>query len=173
MVRFLSAVFMLLTAAGCGTAENLTEIPVVPALDVARYCGKWYEIARMPNFFEKDLTDVRAVYTLLENGKIQVVNSGIKAGKIQQIKGTAKFASKEKNGHLKVSFFRPFWSDYRIIMLKDDFSLACVMGKDRSLAWILARSPAISAAEIAGACDFLKSRRFPVDRLHFTRHGTP
>ncbi len=161
-----SAFLMLL--AGCGAVKQ-PAIPAVAGFDVHRYLGKWYEIARLPNYFEKDLQHVTAEYSLLPDGRLRVVNSGIKNGKVSRISGIARFAGPADVGDLQVSFFRPFYGAYRIIRLTPDYSVACVMGNNTSLAWILARTPVPPTEEIQQAVNFLQKNGFPVEKLIFSR----
>ncbi len=108
-----------------------------------RYLGKWYEIARFPHFFEKDLDRVTAEYKLLDNGKIEVINRGFnkEKSKWKDAKGKAWIAAREDVGHLKVSFFWPFSSDYKIVWLENDYSTAVVVGNNFKYFWILSRNP--------------------------------
>lgn len=80
----------------------------VQAFDVARFMGKWYEIARYDHRFEEGMTRVSATYTLLDDGRIEVLNSGYKDGKYNEIKGKAKQPNPADPGKLKVSFFFGF-----------------------------------------------------------------
>ena len=159
-------IFSFITAlfcAGCTTVEPLPA--AVENFDISRYLGKWYEIARMPNWFEDGMSRVTAYYSMLPDGRLQVVNSGMKAGKLCSIKGVVKFAGQEDSGDLQVSFFQPFYSTYRIIRLTPDYSIACVTGSSRSRAWILARTPEISKSELDTFLKFLKDNNFDVNKL--------
>ena len=102
----------------CACAKN--EIPqnlIVQNFDANKYLGTWYEIARIDNRFEKDLTDVKADYSIKDNGKIKVVNSGYNTEKQENksIEGVA-YVIEDGVGQLKVSFFRPFYAYYNIII---------------------------------------------------------
>ena len=131
---------LLLLLSGC---SDISSLPTVEEFDLARYLGKWYEIARLPNRFEKGMTQVTAEYTLKPDGSISVINSGIKAGKRQSIRGTAK--ATDTPGELRVSFFRPFYGSYRIAALAPDYSSALVVsGNSRKLLWILSRTPTLA-----------------------------
>ncbi len=109
---FLSAIMAILTLTGCVTGESTGAIPAVADFDAARYMGTWYEIARLPHSFERDMDFVKAEYTLTEDGVIQVRNSGRRDGDEKSIEGTARL---EKPGELSVMFFWPFRSAYRVI----------------------------------------------------------
>ena len=109
----------------------------------------WYEIARMPVIFEKDLVLVTANYSLKKDGGVKVVNEGFKFskdGKYAGVTGKAKFAGTPDVGHLRVSFFGPFYSDYIIVELDPEYQWALVAGISHDYLWILARTPALDPA---------------------------
>lgn len=170
MKNLISIVFLLLIT-GCCT-ERSPEIPAVTGFEVGRYLGKWYEIARLPNVFEKGLEEVTAEYTLRPDGRLQVINRGMKDGKIKQITGIARFAGPAHTGELEVSFFRPFYGSYRIIRLAPDYSTACVMGGSRDLAWILARTPELPEGERQKLLAFFRAKGFAVEKFLFPRQKT-
>ena len=98
-------------------------------MDLDRYLGTWYEIARYPAWFQKNCTAVKAEYTLRDDGLIKVVNScrkGTLDGKPKQSNGRAKVVDTTSNAKLKVSFFGPFWGPYWIIDLDPDYPWAVV-----------------------------------------------
>lgn len=111
----------------------------VKTLDLHRYLGKWYEVARMDHRFEQDMEYCTANYTLEANGKIRVTNQGMKNGKWKTSIGKAKLT--EQPGVLRVSFFGPFYSDYRVLMVAPDYSYALVGGSGDDYLWILSRTP--------------------------------
>ena len=129
-------VFLALAVSGCRAAEST---PVVPHLDIRKFMGTWYEQARTPNWFQKGLTGVSAHYTLLPDGRIKVVNSGFRKGKRVSITGYARFASKQQNGELEVSFFPPFYAPYRVVLITPDYSFAVIMGGSPEYVWLLSR----------------------------------
>ena len=107
-------------------------------IDLNRYLGIWYEIARIDHFFEHGMQDISAQYTMLKNGDIEVLNKGIKNGYTKQIRGIAK--PTKSAGLLKVSFFRPFYSEYRILYVDKQYKYALVGGSSERYLWILARN---------------------------------
>jgi len=122
----------------------MSQREYVRSLDVQRYMGTWYEIARFPHKFEKNLVGVTATYTLNTNGSVKVVNAGhflTLGGKLQMAAGRAKFAGEEQNGHLKVSFFLFFYADYFIMSLDDSYQWALIGSKSDNYLWILSRTP--------------------------------
>ena len=134
-------------------AIRCTSVPkgleAVDDFDGDRYMGKWYEIARLDHSFERNLSNVSAVYTEKERGEIAVLNRGFdeKNGEWKQIEGKARFVGDETIGSLKVSFFGPFYGGYNIIELdRIDYSYAMVSGPSRSYLWILSRTPKLDEA---------------------------
>ena len=120
------------------------KFPVVPRVDLARYAGTWYEIARFPHSFEKGLVCVTADYTLNRDGTIKVVNRGRKEGdrnKISEAKASGRVPDPKDPARLKVTFFWPFSADYYILELDEkDYSYALVSSSSRDYLWILSRT---------------------------------
>jgi apolipoprotein D and lipocalin family protein len=125
-----------------------SEPQVVSSVDLARYAGRWYEIARLPNSFQKKCAGgVTANYELRPDGKVTVINECRKAsGEITRAKGTAKIADKKTNAKLKVTFFWPFYGDYWILDLGRNYEYAVVGEPKRRYLWILSRTPQIDDA---------------------------
>lgn len=173
----IAALFLTFAAApGLAQEKTLPELQVVPTLDLARYAGKWYEIARLPNRFEKDCAgDVTATYALLPKSKIKVVNQCRKAdGEVKTAKGEARLADKKSgpNSKLEVRFapgalsFLPFvWADYWVVDLAPDYSYAVIGEPKREYLWILAREPRVSEAIYQRAVGKAKEQSFDVARL--------
>ena len=141
MKKFLFMLFLI-----CACAKN--EIPqnlIVQNFDANKFLGTWYEIARIDNRFEKDLTDVKADYSIKDNGKIKVVNSGYNTEKQENksIEGVA-YVIEDGVGQLKVSFFRPFYAYYNIIILDKNYKYAVVAGGNYEYLWILSRESKMS-----------------------------
>lgn len=119
----------------------------VEKLNLSRYLGKWYEIARFDHIFERGLHNATANYSLLPDGNIRVVNAGWKDGEKHSKEALAKPAKATRSNpnplpsHLRVSFFRPFYSDYRVLMVADDYRYALVGGSSDKYLWILSRTP--------------------------------
>jgi apolipoprotein D and lipocalin family protein len=115
---------------------------VVSSVDLSRYQGTWYEIARLPNFFEKKLKCITATYTLREDGKITVLNSGnyiAPPHKPSSSEGVAWMPDKNSPGKLKVQFFWPFSGDYWIMDLDTDYRYVLVGDPALKYLWILNR----------------------------------
>lgn len=174
-----TTVFILALAANLGACSKLPvnragESPLTTesAVDLQRYLGRWYEIARLPNGFEKDCEGVTADYSLRDDGLIRVVNTcrkGGVSGEVDVAKGRARIVDAATNSKLKVSFFGPFWGDYWILDLADDYSLSLVGEPSGRYLWILARTPAISEETKAQALQRLSERGYDVSKLYFTK----
>jgi len=140
----LPAVLMVFSCASVAQRESGT-IRVVERVDLDRYVGMWYEIARLPNSFEKGLVCTTATYAVKNDGKVSVVNEGRKGsreGQVSRAVGTAWVIDPAEPGKLKVSFFWPFASDYWVIALdEDEYRFAMVAGSGRKFLWILSREP--------------------------------
>ena len=128
--------------------SHKSELEVVSSVDLSRYVGRWYEIARLPNRFEKKCADsVTATYALRPEGKIEVVNRCRKSsGEYTTAKGKAKIVDKKTNAKLKVTFFWPFYGDYWILDLGSNYEYAVVGDPSREYLWILSRTPRIEEA---------------------------
>jgi lipocalin len=115
---------------------------VVASVDLKRYQGKWYEIARLPNFFERKLKCASATYTLRDDGKITVLNAGnyiTDPQKSTSSTGVAWVPDKNSPAKLKVQFFWPFSGDYWIMYLEKDYKYVLVGNPDQKYLWILSR----------------------------------
>jgi len=153
-----------------GCAASAPEIEAVRDFHPADYMGTWYEIVRLPHYFERGLDRVSAEYSLCPDGTIRVVNRGYRAGKLKQVTGKAKLKEpgrKPLTGELRVSFFRPFYSDYRIIELAPDYSYSVVMGSDRSYLWVLSRTPKLPEARLRKILERLRTLGFEVEKLEY------
>lgn len=132
-------------------AYKMSDLNTVPRVDLQRYTGSWYEIARYANRFEKNCDrDITAEYAIRDDGKISVVNSCTERGGRRNVaRGWAKVADKTTNAKLKVTFFWPFFGDYWIIDLGRDYEYAVVSEPRRNYLWILCREPKMSDAQFA------------------------
>lgn len=116
----------------------------IPEFDLSKYLGTWYEIARFDHSFERGLDNVMAVYTLRDDGKVEVMNTGWKDGKFKVAEGKAKQPDPMMDpAHLMVSFFLFFYSDYNVMMLDQDYKTALVGSKSKDYLWILSRTPSV------------------------------
>jgi apolipoprotein D and lipocalin family protein len=133
---------LLALLAGCvGLPENVRP---VDSFKVEKYLGQWYEVARFDHSFERGLSKVTADYSARDDGGISVVNRGYSEQKKAwtEAKGKAYFVDKTDQGHLKVSFFGPFYASYVVVELdKENYQYSMITGPDKSYLWILSRTP--------------------------------
>nr|WP_278422811.1 lipocalin family protein [Brucella anthropi] len=121
-------------------------VPVKP-FDLTCYLGKWYEIGRLENRFERGLTRTTAEYSLNPDQTVKVVNRGFDQwkGRWTQATGIARFVRSADEGALKVSFFGPFYGGYNIVDIdEDDYQWSIIVGSTRSYFWVLSREPEAS-----------------------------
>jgi apolipoprotein D and lipocalin family protein len=143
----------------------MSELKTVDHVDIERYMGTWYEIAKFPQRFEDGLVGITATYSLLPNGKVRVLNSryvGDFNGKLKTAKGKAWVVDKKTNAKLKVSFFWPFAGDYWIIELGKDYEYAVVSEESRRYMWILSRTPKMDERIYEEILERLKRNGFDI-----------
>lgn len=142
---------LLLTAVAAGSViYNIwkpikSNLPVITDLDLEKYLGKWHEIARLDFFWERNLKNVTAEYSLNTDDTVRVNNQGVDltSGKKKKNIGKAKFVNEPTQGALKVSFFGPFYSGYNIMHVDEAYQYALVFGENLDYMWILAREKTI------------------------------
>lgn len=142
--RVLIIIPMLLLSCSSLKAPSAPPLEVVPYVDLKRYTGTWYEIARFPHRFQEGCFGSRATYTLLRDGKISVLNQCYKGslnGETSSVQGKAWVTDTKTNAKLKVRFFWPFTGDYWIIDLGENYDHAVVGHPNRKYLWILSRTP--------------------------------
>ena len=141
---------LVLGILGLASAEAQDKpLEVVDHVDLERYLGTWYEIATIPQRFQKGCVGVTATYSLRPDGKIRVINRCRKEtldGQLRDIEGKAWVVDKKTNAKLKVQFFWPFSGAYWIIELDKDYQWAVVGHPDRTYYWILSRTPQMDPA---------------------------
>lgn len=166
LVRSLTFLWGLCLIPGCfSDPETDPALPPVSDFDLTRYMGKWYEIARTPNPFEKGMHSVTALYMLKSNGRVEVLNQGICNGKVKTIRGFAKKGSDPEKGDLYVSFFRPFYSLYRIVLLGKEYQYSVVISSGGKYLWVLSRTRTLPEKDRAEILSFLKEKDLPVHAL--------
>ncbi|MBO4565447.1 MAG: lipocalin family protein [Bacteroidaceae bacterium] len=136
---------------------------VVDSLDLNRYLGDWYEIARFDHSFEQGMDFCKANYTLREDGKIDVLNTGIKDGEPEEAEGIGKLT--DTPALLRVSFFGPFYSDYRVMMLDSAYQYALIGSGSDDYLWILSRTPKLEDDVKAAILAEAKRRRYDTEKL--------
>lgn len=167
-------VLTALVLAGFSNLAVSQEVRTVANVDLTRYVGTWYEIARFPNRFQKDCAaNVTAQYSKRADGNIDVINRCKEAdGKIDQATGVARVVNPQTNAKLKVSFAPDWlnwvsfiWGDYWIIDLAPDYSLAAVGDPSRDYLWVLSRTPGIADADYEALVNRVTAQGFDTSRL--------
>jgi apolipoprotein D and lipocalin family protein len=174
MKRLIILIFIISLTA---MAQKPKEPQTVSNVDLERYTGLWYEIAKIPNNFQDQcIGNTTAEYILREDGRIKVINSCLdEDGDIDKAEGVAKVVDKSTNAKLEVSFvsflgIRPFWGDYWIIGLDDNYEYAVVGSPNRKYGWILARQTQLPEEKLNEAYDILKKNGYDINRFEMTKH---
>jgi apolipoprotein D and lipocalin family protein len=158
--------FTALALSGClGKPEGVEP---VSGFQLDRYLGKWYEIARLDHSFERGLERVSAEYSMRDDGGVRVINRGysVENHEWQEAEGKAYFVGDDQTGHLKVSFFGPFYGSYVIFDLdKEDYQNAFIAGNNTSYLWFLSRTPTVSDALKNRFIEQSKALGFDIDAL--------
>lgn len=175
MTRLLTWFLLALMSLGCSTTttelRNLPPLTTVPRVDLNRYLGKWYEIASFPQRFQRDCTGTTANYALRDDGRIDVLNRCRKHsldGPEDSSHGQARVVDRQSNAKLEVSFFRPFWGAYWIIVLDPDYQYAVVGHPSRDYLWILSRTPTMAETLYAQVVAQLRAMGYDDARLRRT-----
>ena len=147
---------------------NSTDTTTVKDLDIERYLGTWYEIARFPHSFEKGLAGVTASYSLRDDGKIRVINQGYRGsleGRLSRAEGKAKIPDPANPARLKVSFFLFFYGDYYVLELDKDYRWAMIGSSSPDYFWILSRTPRMDEEIYRMLLENAKRRGYDLSRL--------
>lgn len=136
---------------------------VVRDLDLDRFLGSWYEVARFDHFFERGMSQTKANYVLRDDGNIDVINTGVKDGRPKTAKGKAKLT--DIPSLLRVSFFGPFYSDYRVMLVDADYRYMLIGSGSDDYLWILSRTPQLADSDRAAILSEAKRRGYDVDKL--------
>ena len=138
----------------------------VKEFDLSRYLGVWYEIARYDHSFERGLDNTMAQYILQDDGTVVVLNTGWKNGKFKLAEGKAKYKDPTGDpGHLRVSFFLFFYSDYNVMMVDENYQISLVGSKAEKYLWILSRTPVPDPDLLRMVLDEAKQRGYDTSQL--------
>lgn len=162
-----TGVAVALALVACKSPTPPKGVQPIAGFDGRSYLGKWYEIARLENRFERGLEQVTATYSTRSDGGIGVLNRGYDPLKNQwqESQGKAYFTGAPSIAALKVSFFGPFYGGYNVIKLDEDYQYALVSGPDRDYLWLLARTPTIPETVKQDYLQTARALGFRVDRL--------
>ena len=156
-------VIMMFSISSC---KNPRDLPTVSHVDLNQYIGTWYEIARLPNRFEKGLEHVSATYSFREDGKIKVLNGGRDSiGNWKQSIGKAWVPDSDQPGRLKVQFFWPFAGNYYIIALDEEYQYALVGDPSRKFLWVLSKTKQLDSDIYNQLLDIAENSGFDVDQM--------
>lgn len=165
-MRTFSIIAILFLISGCtGTPKGVRP---VENFSLDQYLGKWYEIARLDHSFERGLDMVNAEYSIRPDGGVKVINRGFsrKDNRWKEAEGKAYFVTDKDKGHLKVSFFGPFYGSYVVFELdKEAYQYAFVAGYNTSYLWLLSRTPTVSRELIDKFIKKSKTLGFNTDEL--------
>jgi len=161
---------LLLNPNNLSQDKNLQQLLTVKRVDLKKYVGLWYEIAKIPNSFQDHCVyGTTAEYSIDEDGDIIVINSCFDDdGKLDVAEGLAKVVDKNTNAKLEVSFvsffgIRPFWGDYWIIGLDENYQWAIVGTPSRKYGWVLSRTPSLPDSTMESIFEILKSQHYNPD----------
>lgn len=162
MIKSLLSVLGIALFPGICLAQKIDNT-TVGSFSLNRFLGTWYEIARFDHRFERGMEHTTARYFLNEDGSIKVINSGILDNEIKTSVGKAKTTGTA--GLLRVSFFGPFYSDYRVLEITDDYQNVLIGGKTSKHLWILSRQPKPDAVSIEMLLKKAEIRGYDVSKL--------
>jgi apolipoprotein D and lipocalin family protein len=167
--------FFLIGMLAVAEAQIVKPVRTVEKVDLERYTGLWYEIAKIPNRFQRKCDrGTTAQYALRDDGKIDVINRCVKKdGNTIEAKGIARVVDTESNARLKVSFVKIlgislFWGDYWIIGLGEDYDYAIVGTPSRKYGWILSRTPSLSQEKLEEIFSLLREQDYNPDDFEMT-----
>ena len=166
---------LMVTGHSAVNGQTTSSPATVERVDLQRYVGLWYEIAKIPNTFQRKCAGgTTAQYELRQDGRIAVVNRCIKSnGEAMEAKGIAKIVDAKTNAKLKVSFvnllgWRPFWGDYWIIGLDENYRWAVVGHPQRKYGWILGRTPTLEKPTMEAVFKLLREQSYDPNDFEMT-----
>lgn len=151
----------------CAPAADCIDRTTVPSLDLDRFFGHWYEIARFDHRFERNLEAVETDYTLLPDGRITVENRGVDDRTGRRASARGKAHTTRTPGRLRVSFFWFFYSDYNILERGDDYEWLLVGSRSPKYLWILSRSPHLDVETTNRILQLARRRGYATSQLLF------
>jgi len=165
----ISLVIGVVAFSSSNSSTSMIDKTVVKELDIHRYLGTWYEIARYDHRFERGLVGVTATYSMREDGKIKVLNSGYKEsmnGEYSEAVGKARIPDPENEpAKLRVSFFWFFYADYYVLELDTDYQWAIVGSRSDKYLWVLSRTPEMDQEVYLECLDKITKRGYNISEL--------
>lgn len=171
-MRYFITILMFFLVSCTGIPKGINPIE---NFDINRYLGDWYEIARLDHSFERGLTNVKANYSLNSDGSVKVINTGFseKENKWKEAIGKAHFFDDKNKGHLKVSFFGPFYGSYIIFKLDQNYQYAFITSYNRDFLWLLSRTPTINNSVKSDFINTVTELGFNSDEIIFVKQDSP
>lgn len=170
MQKYNTLFIIILMLAFSACQKEYAKLETAQNVNLNKYVGKWYEIASIPQRFQKGCTCTTAEY-IKKDGYIEVINKCINEdenGELETAKGKAFLASDSSNSKLQVQFFWPFKGDYWIVELGDNYEYAAVGAPSREYLWILSRKPSLEKASYDVLLGKLANKGFPITELQKT-----
>ncbi|MGI9895614.1 lipocalin family protein [Vibrio natriegens] len=166
-MKLIKSLLLLSVAVLFGCTSKPEGVEPIQNFELKPYLGKWFEIARLDHSFERGLSNVTAEYELREDGGVTVINRGYSQEEQswKQAEGKAYFVDEPSTGHLKVSFFGPFYSSYIIFELGEDYDYAFISGYNRDYLWLLSRQPQVDSETFERFKQVARDKGFTVDEL--------
>ena len=172
MKKIIILVLMLVLPVALGAKSVcLPELKPVEYIDLGRTGGSWYEIARIPHWYEKGFVGVKSACRILSNGKVEIVNSwrkGSLEGKQKTASGRGKVTDKQTNAKLKITFFWPFYGEYWILEVGSGYEYLVVGDPDRESLWVFSRAPDMAPAVYSCILERLKAQGYDTTKLEKT-----
>jgi len=180
-LKLIPYVFLAVWFASSQCAYAHETLPTVANIELERYAGRWYEVARLPNRFERDCAgDITAAYALRPDQKIDVLNQcRLSDGSFKSARGIARSADSQSALRLEVRFapawlgvFPFVWGDYWIIDLAEDYGWSMVGSPDKRNLWLLSRQPVLDDAQMARLLEKAKALGFGTEKIVYVKNGT-
>ncbi len=152
--------------------KGFSMVETVDHVDLERYMGRWYEIALIPNWFEKKcVSGATADYSLMKNGMVRVVNRCMTSNGLSEVVGVAWVVDKESQSKLKVSFFplaryfKWFGGDYYILFVDKNYTFAVVGSPSLKYLWLLARETTVSSSAYQTFLAVAKKNGYDIEKI--------
>lgn len=170
--KLISLIFLVMLCSLSCSQHSINK-ETVQILDLQRYMGKWFEIARFDHRFEHNLVGATIEYSLLPNGDIEVINSGYWgsfSGSFKSARGIAKIIDPSKPGKLKISFFLRFYAEYNIMEIDEvDYKYALIGSETSDYLWLISRTPKLSQDTIHDLLTKAKQRGYDTSMLKWVK----
>ena len=168
----------LISTVGCSSCSKDTptdsiDNSVVSTVNLDKYLGTWYEIARYDHRFERNMQGVKANYSMRNDGLIKVLNSGYKGsldGNYKETEGKARIPNADAPAKIEVAFFLNFWGDYYIMELADDYRYALIGSSTDKYLWILSRIPKMESTDLDYLLQRIRERGYNENELIWVEH---